>query len=109
MQCKSYLVLYKLSRSLLIRISTESISFASSGPEGLKSAGTWDTASSRAGWKFLIEDESAVTAFFLTFVSSLPVAMRTRVGMAPSTKSYETSATVEHVQPSGEGSPSLGS
>ena len=80
---------YTLSRSLLISTSTDCMSLASSGPWGLNSSGMCSTAASRAAWKLRTEDERANMAFLRTLFSLSEVAMRTSLGMAPTTRSWD--------------------
>jgi hypothetical protein len=91
---KRVLVHYTLSRSLLIRESTDCMSLASSLSAGLKSSGMCETAMSRPDWKFRTEEERAKMAFLRAFLSVSVVAIRTRTGIAPCTSSWVLSANV---------------
>ena len=80
---------YTLSRSLLISTSTDCMSLASSGPWGLNSSGMCSTAASRAAWKLRTEDDRANMAFLRTLFSLSEVAIRTSLGIAPTTRSWD--------------------
>jgi hypothetical protein len=78
---------HMLSRSLLMRRSTDSMSFASSVCSGLYSAGMCERTASRPGWKLRTADEIAKIAFFRTLRSVSAVANRTRTGRPSQTRS----------------------